>query len=181
MTAGRELEEVEGEDGGGLDTGNVAEGADELLSILIRVVNDERSTALSVAAVSQLTLSGAELLGSLDLLDIGTSTDGLEEGEGCGCLGNSGVGEGGRGNDEGNLGDGGDLVATGEEESGGGRGSNGRGGGETPVVWVRLFQTGLCFPSIAHFWPRLIFWCHLRQTLVGANMRPERHMLPKAA
>merc|ERR1712137_557205 len=31
------------------------------------------------------------------------------------------------------------------------------------------------------FWFRLIFWCHLRQTLVGANMRPERHMLPKAA
>merc|ERR1712029_27709 len=31
------------------------------------------------------------------------------------------------------------------------------------------------------FWFRLIFWCHFLQTLVGANMRPERHMLPKAA
>jgi hypothetical protein len=27
----------------------------------------------------------------------------------------------------------------------------------------------------------LILTCHLRQILVGANMRPERHMLPKAA
>ena len=32
-----------------------------------------------------------------------------------------------------------------------------------------------------HFCPRLIFWCHLRQILVGANMRPDLHMLPKAA
>ena len=27
---------------------------------------------------------------------------------------------------------------------------------------------------------RLTLRCHLRQTFVGANMRPERHMLPKA-
>lgn len=32
-----------------------------------------------------------------------------------------------------------------------------------------------------HFCPKLIFWCHFRQTLVGANIRPERHWLPKAA
>ena len=32
-----------------------------------------------------------------------------------------------------------------------------------------------------HFWPRLIFWCHFLQTFVGANMRPDLHMLPNAA
>ena len=37
------------------------------------------------------------------------------------------------------------------------------------------------FERDTHFCPRLIFLCHLRQTLVGANMRPERHWLPKAA
>merc|ERR1719149_565332 len=30
------------------------------------------------------------------------------------------------------------------------------------------------------FWVVLIFLCHLRQVLVGAKMRPPRHMLPKA-
>merc|ERR1719427_2498095 len=30
------------------------------------------------------------------------------------------------------------------------------------------------------FWATLIFLCHLLQVLVGANMRPPRHMLPKA-
>ena len=30
------------------------------------------------------------------------------------------------------------------------------------------------------FWLRLIFLCHRRQTFVGANIRPPRHMLPKA-
>merc|ERR1719413_68630 len=30
------------------------------------------------------------------------------------------------------------------------------------------------------FCPMLTFLCHLRQVLVGANMRPPRHMLPKA-
>ena len=34
---------------------------------------------------------------------------------------------------------------------------------------------------VAYFWPRLIFWCHFLQTLVGANIRPERHWLPNAA
>lgn len=27
------------------------------------------------------------------------------------------------------------------------------------------------YTSIAYFWLRLIFWCHFRQTLVGANIR----------
>merc|ERR1719353_2881479 len=30
------------------------------------------------------------------------------------------------------------------------------------------------------FWVRLTLRCHLRHVLVGENMRPPRHMLPKA-
>jgi len=62
-----ELEEVKGEDGGSLNTGDVAESEGELLSINLRVVDNERSTALTVTAATELTLSCAELAGVLDL------------------------------------------------------------------------------------------------------------------
>ena len=136
VTTRGELEEVHGEDGAGLNTGDVAESGNELLAILAGVVDNEGTTALAVAAVSQLTLTGAELLGSLDLLEV--STNGLEEGDGSGGLGDGSVAEGGRVDDERNLRNGGDLVTTGHQESGGGRGSNGRGGSETLLAKVDL-------------------------------------------
>lgn len=176
-----ELEEVQGVDWGGLDTWDVAESGNELLSILVWVVDDERTTALLVAAVPQLTLTSTELAGSLDLLDIGTSTDGLQESDGSGGLGDSGAGEGSGGNDEWDLWDARDTVATGEEEGGVGRGSQGRNGSETPGNNMLELRMRTEYAVYAHFWPRLIFWCHFLQTLVGANMRPERHWLPKAA
>jgi len=61
VTTGSELEEVQGEDGRSLNTGNVAESADELLAIGLWVVNDQRATASAVSSVSQLTLTSAEL------------------------------------------------------------------------------------------------------------------------
>lgn len=138
VTTRGELEEVHGEDGASLNTGDVAEGSNELLAILAGVVDNEGTTALAVAAVSQLTLTGAELLGSLDLLEVSTGTDGLEEGDGSGGLGDGGVAEGGRVDDKRNLRNGGDLVTTGHQEGGGGRGSNGRGGSETLLAKVDL-------------------------------------------
>lgn len=65
-----ELEEVQGEDGRGLDTGNVAECANDLLTIDFGVVDDQRTAALAVTAATELTLTSAELAGLLDLLDI---------------------------------------------------------------------------------------------------------------
>lgn len=132
VTTRGKLEEVEGVDGGSLDTGDVAESANELLSILVGVVDDEGTTALSVATVPELTLTGTELLGGLDLLDVLASTDSLQESKSSRGLGNGSVGESGRRNDERNLRDGGDLVTAGKEKSGAGRGSDGGSSGETP-------------------------------------------------
>ena len=136
VTTRGELEEVEGEDGGGLNTGDVAESTDELLAVGLGVVDDKGTAALAEAAVTELTLTGAHLLGLLDLGEVGAGTEGLEEGNGGLGLGESGVLEGLGLNDEGNLGDVGDTVTAGEEQSGDGRSSEGRGGSETSISLV---------------------------------------------
>lgn len=131
VTTGGELEEVEGVDGAGLDTGEVPEALGELLAVGLGGVDDKGSTALAVAAASKLALSSAKLLGSLGLLDIGTGTDSLEElksGLGLGDARDSGGVD-----NEGNLGDSRDLVATGHQERSDGRGGKSRGSSETPV------------------------------------------------
>lgn len=140
VAAGRELEEVEREDGGGLDTGDVAEGLDEVLAVDLGVVDDEGTAALAVAAVTQLTLTGANLAGLLDLDELRAGAEGLEEGDGglglddgvtLECLGVD---------DERHLSDLTDTVATGEEESRDGGSSQGRGSSEAPVrVSILLF------------------------------------------
>jgi len=137
VTTGGELKEVHGEDGGGLNTGDVAESLDELLAVGLGVVDDQRTAALAVAAVTELTLTSTELLGLLDLDKLVTGTEGLEEGDGGLGLGQSTT-EGLGLNDEGNLGDLGDTVATGEQKSGDGRSSQSRGGSETLLVQVDL-------------------------------------------
>lgn len=132
VTAGSELEQVEGEDGRGLDTGDVAESLDERLAIDFGVVDDEGSTALAVAAVTHLTLTSTDLAGLLDLHEIGTGTEGLEEGNGGLGLGDGITLEGLGVDNERDLGDVGDAVATGEEESRDRGSSQGRGGSEAP-------------------------------------------------
>lgn len=133
-----ELEEVQGVDWGSLDTWDVAESANQLLSVLVGVVDDERTTALPVATVPELTLTSAELLGGLDLLNVRAGTNSLQESKSSRGLGNGGVGESGGGDDERDLWDSGDLVTAGEKESGAGRCSDGRSSGETPDLFVSL-------------------------------------------
>lgn len=70
VTTWCELEEVEGENRAGLNTGNVAECALQLLSVNSWVVDDEWSTTLSVASATELTLTSTELSGCLDLVNI---------------------------------------------------------------------------------------------------------------
>lgn len=132
MAAGRQLEQVERVDRAGLHAGDVAEALGQLLAVHLGVVDDERAAALTVPPASQLTLSGAELLGLLDLLNVGTGTDGLQERYGSGGLGVGTTLESGRVDDERNFGDGGDLVAAGKEKRGQSGGGEGRGSSESP-------------------------------------------------
>lgn len=132
VTTGGELEKVEGIDGAGLDTGEVAEALDEVLAVRLGAVDDERTASLAVAAASELALSGAELLRLLSLLDILTGTDGLQETKSGSRL-LSGA-ESGRVDDEGDLGNGSNLVAAGEEKGGNGGGGKGRGSSKAPSV-----------------------------------------------
>lgn len=133
VTTGGELEEVEGVDGGCLDTGDVAEGLDELLAVGLGVVDDERTTALAETTATHLTLTGTGLLGLLDLDEVRAGTDGLEEGNGGLGLGDTGALEGLGLNDEGDFGDAGDTVTAGEQKRRNGRSSQGRGGSEASV------------------------------------------------
>lgn len=134
VTTGGQLQQVQGVDGGGLDTDDVAEALDQLLAINLGVVDDKRATALAVAAASELALAGAQLLGALDLLDIGTGTNGLQETESSGSLGSGSGLESGGVDDQGDLGNGHDLVAAGEEERGDGGGSQSGGSSEAPGI-----------------------------------------------
>ena len=132
MTAGGELEEVEGGDGAGLDAGDVAEALVELATVGLGVEDDEGSAALAEAAASKLTLTSAELAGLLDLLELGTGADGGQEGDGVGGLGDGVTADEGGVDDEGNLGDLGDLVAARQEEGSDGGGGEGGAGGISP-------------------------------------------------
>jgi hypothetical protein len=143
VSAGRELEEVQGEDGGGLDAGQVAEGAGDLLAVDFGVVDDQGTAALSVSAATELTLSCAELAGVLHLVDIWGRTDGRQEAESGGGFGDAGTLEHLGVHDEWDFGNGGDLVTAGEEESRDGRSSQGRDGCESPEIWLGLLQAGL--------------------------------------
>lgn len=137
VTTWGELEEVESVDGAGLDTWDVAESADKFLAVLLWLVDDERSTTLLVATTPQLALAGTQLAGVLDLLELRSSTDGVEESDGSrGLL--DGTTEGRGRNDEWDLWDGGDVVTAGEEQSSAGRGSDGRGSSETLLAKVDL-------------------------------------------
>lgn len=136
MSTRGELEEVERENGGGLNTGDVAESLNELLAIDIWVVDNQRSTALAVAAASQLTLTGTDFARLLDLDEIWASTNSLQELNGSLGLGKSSTLESLGLNDERNLRDVGDAVTAGEEQRRNGRSSQGGSSGESPEIEV---------------------------------------------
>lgn len=140
VTTRSQLEEVESVNRGCLNTGNVAEGSDELLAVALGVVDNERTTSLAVAATTELTLAGAQLLGLLNLDDIWASTNSLQQlGGGLGLDKSGGLEDLGVDNER-DLRNGGDAVATGEEKSGNSGSGDSRGSRETPVrVRSRLF------------------------------------------
>ena len=113
MASWSELEEVQGEDRAGLNTGDITECTDEVLAIGLGVVDDEWSTALTVTAATEFTLTGAELAGFLHLDDVWAGTDGLEESDGGGGLDKSSTLESLGRDDKGNFGDRGDAMTAG--------------------------------------------------------------------
>lgn len=133
VTTRGELEQVQGVDVAGLDTGHVAEALDELLAVGGGVVDDQGTAALAVAAATELALTGAELLGVLGLEDIGGGTDGAQELESSGSLGSSSTLEDGGVDNQGDLGDLGDLVTTGQQKRSDSRGGDGRSDGVAPL------------------------------------------------
>jgi hypothetical protein len=132
VAAGSELEKVEGEDGRGLDAGEVAEGASDLGSVDLGVVDDQGAAALAVTAATELSLTRAKLARVLDLLDVGRGADGLQKTGSGGGARDGGAGEDLGVDDQRDLGDVGDLVAAGQEEGGDGGGGEGRDGSEAP-------------------------------------------------
>lgn len=140
VTAWGELEKIEGENGGGLNTGNVAESSNKLFAIDLWVVDDERSTALAVSAASQLTLTGTDFAGLLDLDEVSTSTDGLEKGNGSLGLGESVTLEALGVDNKGNLRDVLNTVTTSEEKSWDGRGSEGGGSSKSSLANIDLLM-----------------------------------------
>ena len=77
MTTRSELEQVKRVHGARLDAGDVAERLDQLFAIDLRVIDDQRPTALTVPTVAQLALAGTNLARSLNLGQISTRTQGL--------------------------------------------------------------------------------------------------------
>lgn len=140
VTTWGELEEVQGIDWASLDTWDVAESMNKVLAVLLWLVDDERSTALLVTAAPKLALTGAQLAGVLDLAELLTSTDGVEESDSSGGLLDGAVGESRGSDNERDLWDGRDVVTAGEEESGAGRGSDGRSSCEALLAKVDLLM-----------------------------------------
>jgi hypothetical protein len=131
VTAGGEVEEVQGVDVGGVEAVDVAEGGDAL-----GVGEDEHgAAAVDVAAVAHLAAAGADLAGSSDAVDVVVGADGGEEGEG--FLGLAVVLDGVV-NDEGDFGDVLDLVAAGLDEAGDGGSGEGGDDGVALLVVVDL-------------------------------------------
>jgi len=126
-------EEVESVDVGKLDAGNVAESSGQGGGF---VVDEDGAEALDITSSSHLALSGADLLGVDDTLNVGVSVDVLQESNSLGGL-VDGV-DGLVVNNERDLGDLVDAVTTGHDEGGDGRGSNGRDQSISALVDVDL-------------------------------------------
>ena len=137
MSSGGELEEVESADVSDFDSGDVSECLDE--GDVGSAVDDQRSSSGSVSSVSEFSLSGSDLDGVDDFLDISPGSDVSEESHG--FLGAfdflSGIGH-----NEREFGDGIDSVSSGldEREDGG----CGEGGGNGVSF---LFEVASSVPS----------------------------------
>lgn len=132
MSTRSELEEVEAGDVDELNSGEVAECTDDTV---VFGVNDERTAALPVTAVPQLTLTSAELAAGRDLENVRVGTKGSKER-------NSFLGLlqalSSRGNNKWDFLDFLNSVSTSKDESWESRSGKGRNNGEAALVLVDL-------------------------------------------
>ncbi len=133
MATRGELEEVESVDRAGLNAGDVAEAVDQLLAVNLGVVDNQGPTSLAVATATKLTLTGTELLGALDTLDLRTSTNSVQEAKSSRRLAEKVAFESLRVNNEGNFSDVGNLVTAGKDKGSDGGGSKSGSDSETPI------------------------------------------------
>ena len=131
VTTGGELEEVHSVDAAGVDTGEVSGGL--LDGGVVVTVDDQGTSAEGEAAIAHLALTGAELLGGADALEVGSNTEVLEGGEEL-----SGLVLVEAVNNEGELGNIVDLVTTGHNEGTASGGGESGGNGVSLLVEVDL-------------------------------------------
>lgn len=118
MASRSKREEVQSGDSDSFNSRDVTEGTSEF-SLLFE--DDERSTSLYISPVPHLSLTGADLLGILDVLNVLVGSEFLKEGDGVFGLFESL--ETGVGNDEGDLRNLVDFVSSGKNEGREGRSS----------------------------------------------------------
>src|SRR5579859_1017866 len=84
MSSRSELKEVQRVDVGGLDTGDIAERADNVG--VGGIVDDERAKSLTMTTVAHLTSSGAKFLRCMDFENILVCINSSEESDSFFCL-----------------------------------------------------------------------------------------------
>lgn len=132
VSTGSELEQVQAANVDELNTGDVAEGLDDTL---VLVVDDKGAAALGVAAVTDLANTSTELARVRDLDNVVVGLEGLEESNGL-----LGLGErlSGARDNKGDLLNLLDAVTTGEDKRRHGSGSQSRSSSVTLLVLVGL-------------------------------------------
>jgi hypothetical protein len=131
MASRSELEEIESGNSNGLNSRNITEGTSK---VTLFSVDNKRTTSLYISSVSQLSLSGANLLRILDVLDVFVGSELLEQSNG--VLSLLEPLEASISNDERNFGDLLDSVSTSKNERGKSSSSKGGSNCESSLVEV---------------------------------------------
>ena len=76
---GCKLQEVEGENGRRLDTGNVPESTDELLAVFIRMVDNQWTPALAVTTTPKFSFPSTQFSRCTNFADVGPCTNSYQE------------------------------------------------------------------------------------------------------
>jgi len=132
MSARGQLEQIQGIDIGGLDSGDISETPDDIR--VWCVMNDERTTSLAVSSIPHFPSTSAEFLGRTDLVDVMVSVDASEQSDSILRLGKRS--EVRIFNDERNFEDRRDSVAAGHDKRWDGGGSDGRNSGISLLIEI---------------------------------------------
>lgn len=132
MTTRSQLEQVQSRNAGKFNTGNVTESSDNTAVFL---VNDQGSTALTVATVAHLTLTSADGVAGLDTFNVSNGSNLTQNFESSASLADTFHG---RRDDQGEFGNLFDAVTTSHHQTRQSRGSQSRNDSEAALVDVDL-------------------------------------------